>query len=182
MVWGQVKKEPVVREPNNTTETPALIADLSIRGVWMPQELTLLDVRVIDTDAKSYGNRSPEDVIKTAEREKRNKYGEACEARRAKFTGDGATPSFLHMFFPTFLSIYLLFSSQSVAPAFPLLHLRKHRRAKFTPFCVSVDGVMGKQAQHFVKRIGDRLTDKWDRTYGETMGWLREDHEQNGDV
>ena len=127
MVWGQVKKEPVVREPNNTTETPALIADLSIRGVWTPQELALLDVRVIDTDAKSYGNRSPEDVIKTTEREKRNKYGEACEARRATFT----------------------------------------------PFCVSVDGVMGKQAQHLVKRIGDRLAEKWDRTYGETMGWLR---------
>ena len=54
MVWGQVKRESVVKETNYDTETPALIADLAIRGVWMPQELTLIDVRVVDTDAKSY--------------------------------------------------------------------------------------------------------------------------------
>ena len=125
MVWGQVKREPVVREGDTTTDTLALIADVGIRGVWMPQELALIDVCVVDTDAKSYGNRSPQDVLKAAEKEK--KYGEACEARRAAFT----------------------------------------------PFCVSVDGLLGTEVQHFMKRLGIQLAQKWEKSYGETMGWIR---------
>ena len=36
LVWNQVIKEPVVREANTLSHTPALWADLSIRGVWIP--------------------------------------------------------------------------------------------------------------------------------------------------
>ena len=93
----------------------------------MPQELTLIDVRVVDTDAKSYGIRSPQDVLKAAEKENKNKYGEAFEARRAAFT----------------------------------------------PFCVSVDGLLGTEAQHFMKRLGIQLAQKWEKSYSETMGWIR---------
>jgi hypothetical protein len=36
IVWDQVLKEPVVREVNTSTKSPALVADLSVRGVWIP--------------------------------------------------------------------------------------------------------------------------------------------------
>ena len=39
--------------------------------VWLPQAEALFDIRVIDTDAQSYNNRTPRDVIKTAENEKK---------------------------------------------------------------------------------------------------------------
>ena len=35
-------REPVVREPNDREKAPALVADLSVRGVWQPQLLPLL--------------------------------------------------------------------------------------------------------------------------------------------
>ena len=41
--------------------------------------LALFDIRVVDTDAPSYDNRSPSEVLKTAEREKKLKYGASCE-------------------------------------------------------------------------------------------------------
>ena len=34
--------------------SPALIADLEVRGVWISQAEALFDVRVTDTDAPSY--------------------------------------------------------------------------------------------------------------------------------
>ena len=63
-----------------------LIADVRIRGVWQSQVDALFDVRVVDTDAPSYQSRSPQAVLRTAEVEKRRKYGAACLARRASFT------------------------------------------------------------------------------------------------
>ena len=45
-----MKCESVMRETDSKTGTPALIADLAIRGVWLPQAEVLFDVRVIDTD------------------------------------------------------------------------------------------------------------------------------------
>ena len=67
-------------------KTPALIADLSVRGVWQPQVEVLLDIRVIDTDAQSYSNCSPKDILSVAEKEKKAKYNKACLDRRALFT------------------------------------------------------------------------------------------------
>jgi hypothetical protein len=84
--WSQIKKEPVVRESNLNDKTPALIADLSVRGVWQPQVEALFDIRVIDTDAQSYSNRSPKDILSMAEKEKKAKYNKACLDRRALFT------------------------------------------------------------------------------------------------
>ena len=100
MAWNQVKWEPIVKEPDDDTRTPALIADLSIRGVWLPQVKALFDKRVVDTEAQSYLSKSPMDVLTLAGKEKRTKYSAACEER---------------------MDI-------------------------FTPLCVSVDGIMGKDA------------------------------------
>ena len=35
------------------------------------------------------------------------------------------------------------------------------RRAFFTPFVVSVDGVLGREANYLLKRFADKLSQKW---------------------
>ena len=62
------------------------MADISARGVWQPQATALFDVRVIDSDAPSYLSKSPDAVLRTAEREKKSKYSLACERSDASFT------------------------------------------------------------------------------------------------
>ena len=57
-MYKYVVREPIVQETNDSSGRPALIADLSIRGVWQPQTAALLDVRVVDTDAQSYASRT----------------------------------------------------------------------------------------------------------------------------
>ena len=79
-------REPIVKEANDVSGSQALVADLAVRGVWVPQEEALFDIRVIDTDAKSYRTLSPIDVLAHAEKEKKLKYGVSCVERRAIFT------------------------------------------------------------------------------------------------
>ena len=50
IAWSSVKREPVVKEPNDEDGSPALVADLAVRGVWVPQTEALFGIRVIDTD------------------------------------------------------------------------------------------------------------------------------------
>ena len=64
-------------------DSPALIADL---GVWIPQGEALFDVRVVDTDAASYVNRSVSTVLASAEEEKKRKYLSAAELHHPSFT------------------------------------------------------------------------------------------------
>ena len=54
IVYKEVIREPVVREADDKNNVPALIADLGVRGCWQPQVVTLFDIQVVDTDAKSY--------------------------------------------------------------------------------------------------------------------------------
>ena len=81
---GWVVSEPVVRDVSESCE--ALIADIGVRGVWQPQTMALFDIRVIDTDARSYLSHSPAAVLASAEAEKKRKYCDACTERRATFT------------------------------------------------------------------------------------------------
>ena len=74
LAWSMVRHEPIVREADIETNTPALIADLAVRGVWSPQTEALFDVRIVDTDARSYGDLSPTVVLGNAEKEKKDKY------------------------------------------------------------------------------------------------------------
>ena len=66
--YKDVIREPVVCEGN--AEVPALVADLGIRGVWLPQTEALLDIQVTDADAPSYLTRSVGNVLAMAEEEK----------------------------------------------------------------------------------------------------------------
>ena len=53
LVWSQEKRELVVKEADKAAGTLALIADMAVWGMWMPQAEALFDVRVINTDAQS---------------------------------------------------------------------------------------------------------------------------------
>ena len=83
IVYKDVLREPIVQEADDSSGRPALIADLSIRGVWQPQTAALLDVHVVDTDAQSYASRTVDAVLSSAEQEKKRKYSAAVEERRA---------------------------------------------------------------------------------------------------
>ena len=47
------------------------------------------------------------------------------------------------------------------------------RRADFTPFVVTTDGVLQREGEHFVKRLAARLADKWAKPYSTTMNFVR---------
>ena len=126
LVWSPVTKEPIVCD-GSVDASDTLIADLCVRGVWQPQTEALFDIRVVDTDARSYCARTPHAVLCSAEAEKKRKYMQAC----------------------------------------------LDRHATFTPLCVSVDGMLGSEAEFFIKRLGDFLSAKWERPYSVVIGWVR---------
>jgi len=125
LIWSSVMKEPIVRDSSEGAD--ALVADLFVCGAWEPQIEALFDIRVVDTDARSYHAHNPHDVLSTAEGEKKRKYLQACQ----------------------------------------------DRHATFTPLCVSVDGMLGSEAEFFVKRMSDFLAAKWERPYSVVTGWVR---------
>ena len=49
----------------------------------------------------------------------------------------------------------------------------KERRASFTPLCISVDGLYGREADQFFKRLADRLSSKWEMSCSVVMEWVR---------
>ena len=46
------------------------------------------------------------------------------------------------------------------------------RRATFTPFVVSVDGVLGREANVLIKRLAEQIAFKWEKSLSEVMGWV----------
>ena len=86
LVWKDVQREPVIRQWNPQDETSALIAELFCRGVYVRQGGAPFDIRVSDTDAISYQNRSPMSVLHSAEVEKKTKYSDECQERHMSFT------------------------------------------------------------------------------------------------
>ena len=46
-------------------------------------------------------------------------------------------------------------------------------QASFSPFVLSVDGLMARKAHSTVKRVASKLAIKWGRSYGEVMGWVQ---------
>ena len=47
------------------------------------------------------------------------------------------------------------------------------RHATFSPFVLSVDGVLAREARFVLKRFADKLSKKWSKPYSEVMGWLQ---------
>ena len=75
----------------------------------------------------SYCSRTSPDVLRTAELDKKRKYLQACQ----------------------------------------------DRRAAFTPLCVSVDGLLGKETDFFIHRLCDFLCAKWERPFSLVINWIR---------
>ena len=46
------------------------------------------------------------------------------------------------------------------------------QRMNFTPFVISVDGMMGKEAQSFLKHLAYAYVNKWDLIYSKVRGYL----------
>ena len=67
LAWKNVVKEPTLQELSPSQSTEGLVADLAVRGVWQQQCTTMFDVRIVDTDAPSYSNKPPLNVLTTAE-------------------------------------------------------------------------------------------------------------------
>ena len=86
-----------------------------------------MDVRVTDTDAKSYRSSTSAKVLEKAAREKRAKYEKAC----------------------------------------------LEQRRSFMALVYSVDGMAGKGARAYKKRIASLLADKWSREYSSVAGWVK---------
>ena len=84
----------------STTSTPAMTSaqvlthtskndkergDLLIRGLWTKGTDCIIDVRITDTDAKSYVSCDPMAVLAQHERAKKKKYLQPCLAQRRTF-------------------------------------------------------------------------------------------------
>ena len=57
-----------------------------MRGLWEIGTDGLIDVQIVNTDSRSHRNRSPEAVLKTAERSKKKKHLNHCQQQRRHFT------------------------------------------------------------------------------------------------
>ena len=60
--------------------------DVGAHGFWKRGRTTIFDIRVTDTDCRSYGNMDSRKVLERHAREKKGKYEEACLERRRDFT------------------------------------------------------------------------------------------------
>ena len=77
LAWGQARHETVVVKAGDQ-HGEALIANLCVCGVCLPQAEALLDIHVIDTDTQSYLHHAPSRVLYNAKAEKKNKYADIC--------------------------------------------------------------------------------------------------------
>ena len=84
LAWTSVTRESVNKQADG--KESGLKADLLIRVVWNPQETASLDMRVTDTDSKSYQSRPVAAVPQSCEQEKKQKYGPAWSERHITFT------------------------------------------------------------------------------------------------
>jgi len=72
-------------------EEGELRGDLSIRGLWNRQTDTIIDVRITNSDAKSYLNKTVAKHLLAQEKEKKDKYLPMCREQRKNFTPFVAT-------------------------------------------------------------------------------------------
>ena len=49
----------------------------------------------------------------------------------------------------------------------------QERHMSFTPFVVSVDGMLAPEFASFLRRIGEALSTKWEKPYSKTMNWVK---------
>ena len=101
--------------------------NLRIRDFWQRWTESIHNMRVVNTGALSYQNKSKEKCLQKAENDKKKKYMYSC------------------------------------------LQKRRH----FYPFVVSLDGILGVEAEAMLKHITSRLTKKWNKPYPWTCGQVK---------
>jgi hypothetical protein len=69
-----------------TEPSPEIRGDLAVHGFWSSGQTAIFDVRITDTDQPSNRNTDPAKVLLRHEKEKKDKYGALCIARRRTFT------------------------------------------------------------------------------------------------
>ena len=47
------------------------------------------------------------------------------------------------------------------------------RRGNFTPFVLSVDGLLQREASHFVKRLSASLASRWEKPFSDVLTFVR---------
>ena len=91
-----VCEEPFIhsrtKEPKGSNCTDEIIStdnergDILIRGFWSRGTHCVVDVRVTDTDAKTYQARDPIKILASQEKSKKSQYLESCLHSRRHFT------------------------------------------------------------------------------------------------
>eukprot|EP00804_Cyclotella_cryptica_P015082 CCRYP_000640-RA/>CCRYP_000640-RA protein AED:0.42 eAED:0.42 QI:0/0/0/1/0/0/2/0/139 len=84
MAWEQALRDHGNRNGNTLGEEAR--GDVSAHGFWQKGRSTIFDVRITDTDSKSYGNTASDKLLERFAQLKRDKYEEACLERRKDFT------------------------------------------------------------------------------------------------
>ena len=57
-----------------------------MHGFWQRGRPAIFDVHITDTDCRSHRHKAPDKVLADQEKEKKNKYLDACHERRKDFT------------------------------------------------------------------------------------------------
>uniref|UniRef100_A0A8D8Y4T3 Uncharacterized protein n=1 Tax=Cacopsylla melanoneura TaxID=428564 RepID=A0A8D8Y4T3_9HEMI len=75
--------------------------------------------------------------------------------------------------FRTVLVHGLLFLSHILMKNTKNIRAAEDLRASFVHLVISCDGAVGKEYAGFLKKTADKLSQKWSRSYGKILGWLR---------
>ena len=79
-VCSSVTKEPVLQalsgEVIRGNQSSEARLDVSAVGFWRPQEKTFVDVRLFDPNSLSYRDKSPAQLYKSHENQKKSEYGD----------------------------------------------------------------------------------------------------------
>jgi hypothetical protein len=74
------------QQPPTDEATDGKRGDAACYGFWARQRDCIFDVRITDTDARSYRNKDYEKVIAAQEKKKKDKYLRPCQEHRKDFT------------------------------------------------------------------------------------------------
>ena len=77
------------------------------------------------------------------------------------------TPSQCH------LSLEAIFERRKALKQRTYSETAEARRASFTPFFVTCDAVLDREAEGYLKRLAILLSEKWEKSYSRTVAWVR---------
>ena len=86
---NSVRDKPLTNptsDGNHSNSNNGNRADIMIRGLWETGTDALIDVQLVNVDARSHQNREAEAILKTAEKSKKRKHLADCHQQRRHFT------------------------------------------------------------------------------------------------